>query len=256
MIRSLKIYLYAGILIISAWFKLLRVKMKLNQSGTSITMDHIFATPKNVSQKIIKKTNSAIHVTGQEKLPDGPVLFIANHQGLFDILALLGHLGKPVGFIAKKEIKKLPVVSNWMKLLHCVFIDRSDRRQSVNAINQGIASLKAGHSIVIFPEGTRGNGSELSTFKSGSLRLATKAKVPIVPVAIDGTYQILEAGKGKVDASTISLTINDPIYPEVYQDKKHGELAEDIQKVVERALRSNGRTSQVETTSETVPLTD
>lgn len=256
MVRSLKIYLYAGILIIGAWFKLLRVKRKLHQSAASVTMDDIFATPKEVAQKIIRKTDSDVHVTGEEKLPDGPVLVVANHQGLFDILALLGHLGKPVGFIAKKEIGKLPIVSNWMKLLHCVFIDRDDRRQSVKAINQGTDNLQEGHSIVIFPEGTRGEGSKLTPFKSGSLRLATKANVPILPVAIDGTYQLLEEGKGQVGTSTITLTINDPIYPEDYQDKKHNELAADIQAIIENALSTNEMANRVRKTGETMPVTD
>jgi|GEM_PF-424182 len=256
MIWSLKIYLYAGILILGAWFKLLQVKRKLNHSGTAVTMDQIFATPKDVSQKIINKTNSDVHVTGREKLPDGPVLVVANHQGLFDILALLGHLGKPIGFIAKKEINKLPVVSSWMELLHCVFIDRGDRRQSVKAINQGIANLKEGHSIVIFPEGTRGKGNKLNTFKSGSLRLATKANVPIVPVAIDGTHQLLEEGNGMVGTSTITLTINDPIYPDDYQDKKHGELAAELQMVIEQALYSKRTAKRVEASSDTMPITE
>lgn len=254
MFRSLKIYLYAGMLIIGAWFKLLHVKRKLNHSGAAVRMDQIFATPKDVSQKIINKTNSDVDVTGKEKLPDGPVLVVANHQGLFDILALLGHLGKPIGFIAKKEIKKLPVVSSWMELLHCVFIDRGDRRQSIKAINQGIANLKEGHSIVIFPEGTRGKGNKLNTFKSGSLRLATKANVPIVPVAIDGTHQLLEAGRGRVGTSTITLAINDPIYPSDYQDKKHSELAGELQMVIEQSLQSNQRAGKSVESGETIPV--
>ncbi|SFB16395.1 1-acyl-sn-glycerol-3-phosphate acyltransferase [Lentibacillus halodurans] len=219
-------------------------------------MEQIFVTPKDVSQKIIQKTNSDVHVSGREKLPDGPVLIVANHQGLFDILTLLGHLEKPIGFIAKKEIKKLPIVSNWMKQLNCVFIDRSDRRQSVEAINQGIANLKEGRSIVIFPEGTRGKGSKLNSFKSGGLKLATKANVPIVPVAINGTYQLLESGKGCIGTSTITLTVIDPIYPDEYEDKTHRELAAEIQGIIENALDSNATARRLENSCQTTPITE
>ena len=75
-----------------------------------------------------------------------------------DIPVLLGYLNKPIGFVSKAEIKKFPVVPTWMELMNCVFMDRSDRRQSLKAIKDGIELLKNGHSIVIFPEGTRSKG--------------------------------------------------------------------------------------------------
>ncbi len=239
MIRSLKIYIYAIFIVIGSGFKLRRAKKLASQSYNKSNEEKIFAGPKMVSQKVIQKTKSDVHVYGQDKLPDEAVLFVANHQGLFDILALIGYLGKPIGFIAKKETKKLPIVSTWMELIHCVFIDRSDRRQAVKAISQGITYLKSGHSIVVFPEGTRSRGSNLNEFKSGSLRLATKAKVPIVPVAINGTYQMMEQDKGKIKSSTITMTITEPIYPSDYQDKKHGELAASIQTTIEETIRFN-----------------
>ncbi|SEQ85322.1 1-acyl-sn-glycerol-3-phosphate acyltransferase [Virgibacillus subterraneus] len=238
MIRSLKIYIYAIFIVIGSGFKLRKSKKLASQSSNQLNKEKIFAGPKMVSQKVIQKTKSDVHVYGQVKLPDEAVLFVANHQGLFDILVLIGYLGKPIGFIAKKETKKLPIVSTWMELIHCVFIDRSDRRQAVKAINQGIAHLKIGHSIVVFPEGTRSRGSNLNEFKSGSLRLATKAKVPIVPVAINGTYQMMEEDKGKIKPSTITMTITEPIYPSDYQDKKHGELAASIQTTIQETIRS------------------
>ncbi|PMU48000.1 1-acyl-sn-glycerol-3-phosphate acyltransferase, partial [Pseudomonas sp. GP01-A3] len=82
---------------------------------------------------------------------------------------------KPIGFIAKMEITKLPIVPGWMEQMHCVFMDRSDRRQSLKAIKDGVEKLKNGHSLVIFPEGTRSKGTQMGEFKSGSLHLATKS---------------------------------------------------------------------------------
>lgn len=236
MLFSIRIYIYAIILVISSIFPLQKAKRLAQQPVTTKIQEEIFATPQNVSAKIIKKTGTEVHVTGRENIPDGAVLYVANHQGLFDILTFLGHLGKPVGFIAKKEINKLPIVRTWMGLLKCVFIDRADRRQSMKAINQGIENLKKGYSIVVFPEGTRSRGDKLNEFKPGSLRLATKANVPIVPVTINGTYQMLEEGNGRVKGSTISMTIHEPIYPETYQTLKSAELAKELQEIIERAL--------------------
>lgn len=236
MLFSFRIYSYAVILVISSIFSLQKAK-KLYQRPTTKEIRHeIFKTPQKVSEKVIKSTKTTVQVTGREKIPDGAVLYVANHQGLFDILAFLGYLGKPIGFIAKKEINKLPIIRKWMGLLNCVFIDREDRRQSMKAINQGIENLKAGHSLVIFPEGTRSRGESLHEFKPGSLRLATKAHVPIVPVTINGTYRMLEEGKGRIHGSSISMVIHDPIFPENYETLKSSELAEKLQETVASAL--------------------
>ncbi|WP_430788171.1 lysophospholipid acyltransferase family protein [Virgibacillus flavescens] len=238
MIRSLWIYFNAIITVLRSGLKLNKGR-KLYELNNKQAQKELFETPKWVSQKVIKSTGTDVHVSGQEKLPDEAVLYVSNHQGLFDILALIGYVGEPLGFIAKKEIEKLPIVSSWMGLMHGVFIDRADRRQSVKAINQGIENLKNGHSLVVFPEGTRSRGSNLNPFKSGSLRLATKAKVPIVPISIDGTYQMLEEGKGKVKGSTIYMTILDPIYPADYSEKTHSEIAEILQTSIEKSLEQN-----------------
>ncbi|WP_047980437.1 lysophospholipid acyltransferase family protein [Ornithinibacillus contaminans] len=252
MVFTLWIYTYAILLIISSCFSFYKAKRLVQQPSTSENRHRIFATPQRISQKVIKKTGTTVQVTGQEKIPEGAVLYVANHQGLFDILAFLGHLGKPVGFIAKKEIKKLPIISNWMGLLHCVFIDRADRRQSVKAINQGIENLKNGHSLVIFPEGTRSRGAELNSFKPGSLRLATKANVPIVPVTIDGTYKMLEEDNGRIKGSAIKLMIHDPIFPETYQELKSNELALEIQEIVQLPLKEIYHSSEEGLESEVV----
>ncbi|MUK88363.1 1-acylglycerol-3-phosphate O-acyltransferase [Ornithinibacillus sp. L9] len=236
MLFTIFIYLYAATLVIGSLVPLQKAKRQFKLPNNHLYNEEIFHIPSKVSQKVIKRTGTTVHVNGKEKLLDEPVLYVANHQGLFDILAFLGHLGKPVGFVAKKEINKLPIIRKWMELLYCVFIDRNDRRQSMKAINQGIENLKAGHSLVIFPEGTRSRGSILNEFKSGSLRLATKANVPIIPVSIDGTYKMLEEGNGRIQASEIKMTINDPIYPDDYKDLKSGELASLIQRTIEKSL--------------------
>ena len=241
MFFTITIYTYATLLVLGSLFPLYKAK-KLSKYNSGTQVDEIiFETPKIVSQKVLNKIGSTVDVKGNENLPDGAALYVANHQGLFDILVLLGHLDKPVGFIAKKEIQRLPIINKWMELLPCVFMDRSDRRQSVKAIQKGIKSLQDGHSIVVFPEGTRSKTGKLSPFKSGSFRLATRAKVPIVPLAIDGTSLMLEANDGKVKRADVSLTIGKPVYPEEYESKTNGELANDLQTSIETMLIEHGK---------------
>lgn len=240
MILTILFYTYSAIIVTGTLFNLQKAKKLKAMNADNNKMDEvIFETPKLVSQKVLKKIGTTVDVNGQENLPEGAALYIANHKGAFDIPVLLGYLGKPIGFIAKKETKKLPIINKWMELISCVFIDRSDRRQSVKAIQQGTQHLIDGHSMVVFPEGTRSKTGELNTFKSGSLRLATRAKVPIVPLAIEGTNEILEANGGKVKRANVSLTIEKPIYPEEYESKKSGELAAQLQQIIQDRIDKN-----------------
>ncbi|MCL2617048.1 MAG: 1-acyl-sn-glycerol-3-phosphate acyltransferase [Defluviitaleaceae bacterium] len=160
---------------------------------------------------MLKFTGSSVSVSGLEKIPAGPVLFVSNHPSFFDIAVFLGHIPKMAGFIAKYEISKIPILKRWMLEYGCVFMDRSDIKKSAKAINDGIELLRSGHSQIIFPEGTRSQGREVLDFKAGSFKLATKAKVPIVPITIDGTYKIYETGGGRVHATDVQVYIHDPI---------------------------------------------
>lgn len=236
--KTILIYLYSIMLTIGSLPKLYKVRKMTNDSYAD-KAEAIFQTPSDISRKVIKKTKSTVSVVGIERIPDQPVLFVANHQGLFDILVLLGYLDKPVGFIAKQEIKKIPIINSWMMELKCVFLDRSDRRASLKVIDDGINSLKQGQSMVIFPEGTRGDGPKVETFKSGSLRLGTRAGVPIVPLAIDGSYDVFEKNNNRFKPAKITLTVADPIYPAEYNEMKHNQLAAKLEQTITEIIASN-----------------
>ncbi|MCZ0702822.1 1-acyl-sn-glycerol-3-phosphate acyltransferase [Natronobacillus azotifigens] len=238
--KTAMIYLYSAILVIGSVPKLRRAKKIPESVPYMEKANQIFHTPATVSKKVVKKTKTNVTVVGKEKLIKEPVLFVCNHQGIFDILILLGYLDKPIGFIAKKEIKKIPIISKWMEELKCVFIDRSNRRAAIKVIDDGVESLEAGQSMVIFPEGTRSKSSTVNEFKSGSLRLGTRASVPIIPITINGTYRMLEEDKGKVKGANIQLTIGDPIYPDQYKEMKHNHLAKYLQDIIEQTIEQSG----------------
>ena len=148
-------------------------------------------------------------MSGLENLPAaGGVLFVANHQGAFDIPLLLGYVPGLKGFVSKKENCRLPIVGTWMKLLRCIFIDRKDLRQSARAIARGIRDLQAGRSLVIFPEGTRSKSGVMKRFKEGSFKLATRSGAAIVPLTIDGSYRLLEGNRGRITPGKVRLHIH------------------------------------------------
>lgn len=158
---------------------------------------------------VMKVSFAKININGLENVPDDKtVLFVSNHQSYLDIPLLLGFIRKPKGFIAKKELESWPIVSFWMKKLRCIFMDRENVRKSAESIVQGINILKSGYSMVIFPEGTRSQGIKRHEFKAGSFKLATKPKVPIVPVSIDGSYIVLSGKHHFVKRCEINLTIH------------------------------------------------
>ena len=166
----------------------------------------------NWSKRLLYLAGGEVEVCGLENIPeDEPVLFVANHQGNFDIPALLAFTNRKIGFISKMEIKKLPVIRSWMTHLDCVFLDRTDRRGAVQSIIEGADGLKNGRSLVIFPEGTRSKGGPVLSFKSGSFKLATTSKATIVPVAVNGTYRLMEANHNKICPARASMTFLEPI---------------------------------------------
>lgn len=157
----------------------------------------------------VKMSGAKVKVYGEENIPkDIPVVFISNHQGNFDIALLMSYVDKPKGYVAKLEMKKIPLLHNWMEYMHCVFMDRSNLRKSAQAIVEGIDILKKGHSLVIFPEGTRSRGDKMGEFKAGSFKLATKPKVPIIPITIKGSYKLMEQNNNRIKPAEVELYIH------------------------------------------------
>ncbi|EKN42049.1 1-acyl-sn-glycerol-3-phosphate acyltransferase, partial [Clostridium botulinum CFSAN001627] len=124
----------------------------------------------------------------------------------------------------------------WMKEMKCVFMDRQNVRAAVKTINEGVENLKNGYSMLIFPEGTRSRGENLGEFKKGSMKLGIKAGVPIVPIAINGTYNVLEANGRKIKAADVDLIICPPIYPNELSKEEQNNLSETIKDIIQKEL--------------------
>lgn len=187
---------------------------------------------------LFKATRSTVEVIGSENIPKGEtVLIVSNHQSYMDIPALLGYLGVPFGFIAKKELGKIPIFSRWMRYFKCVFIDRKDPRKSLEAIQESINNIKSGYPQLIFPEGTRSKSNEMAEFKAGSLRIATKTNATILPVTIDGTYKIL--GKQlKISKAHVRLIIHKPISTKNLDEETKKNLSRNVHDVINSGLNN------------------
>ena len=198
------------------------------------------AIARNWARSAISANGSVIKVSGIENVPTaGGVLFIANHQSNFDIPILIGFVPRDKGFIAKNELLKVPVFSMWMKYLGCVFIDRNDARQSLRMLNQAAERLKEGHSLVIFPEGTRSKDGIVGQFKSGSLKIALKANVPIIPVTINGSIDIMPKGSSFIKSADVEIIISPPLILDEIVEKDPSAITEKVRSIIVANLNNH-----------------
>lgn len=165
------------------------------------------------SRITIRSTGSKVRMEGLENIPDDARLcFIGNHQSLFDIPAFLGYVGRPVGFVAKQELFRVPALSQWMRQLPCVFIDRDNARQAMITFQSSAELIRKGHPLVIFPEGGRSEPDILRKFHLGSLKLAKMADATIVPFAIKDSWRIMEID-GHIHAAMVRIRVLPPVSP-------------------------------------------
>ena len=192
------------------------------------------------SAYVSKHFDIRYEVIGKENLPEDPCVFIANHQAYFDIMALLYAVsGKQTGFIAKNEFSKVPLLGKWIHTIRGLFIKRGNVRESLKVINQGADLIDHGFSLVIFPEGTRSQKHEMADFKPGSFKLASKAKAPVVPVVIDGTYKVFEQRKRVSKGETVKVTILPAIDTASLDRKSLADLPNQIEEAIKKRLASD-----------------
>ena len=169
---------------------------------------------RGVFKKILKISGVEVVVKGLENIPeDKAVLYVGNHRSYFDIL--VGYTSVPgrMGFVAKKEMRSWPLLSDWMVNVNCLFLDRKNVKEGLKTILEGIEKIKRGVSVWIFPEGTRNESEDpldLMPFKEGSLKIAEKSGCPVVPVAITGTAEIFEKQFPKIRPGRVVVEFGEP----------------------------------------------
>ena len=219
----------------SMWFKLCRYAKHTDRYPELEKWQHI--------QKILKigvdSGNIDLQVHGQENIPqENGFLMYANHQGLFDVLAIASTCDPPLAAVLKKELVNIPFLKQIVKCTNSFAMDRDDLRQSMTVISNVIKEVKKGRNYLIFPEGTRSKkGNEMLEFHSGSFKCATKTKCPILPVAFVDSFKVLDQkGCKKV---TVQIHYLEPISYEEYQEMNTVELAAYVRGKIEAVVKAN-----------------
>lgn len=181
-------------------------------------------------------------VIGEENVPkDQPVLYICNHQSIFDIVVTYSRCPRLTGYISKDSLEHTPILSIWMKRLYCLFLNRQDVKEGLKTILKGIDHIKHGISICIFPEGTRNlhPKQELLPFKEGSFKLTLKTGCPIIPMALTNTCEIFEEQFPFVKKTQVVLRYGKPIHLEELDTDTKKHLGVYSKCIIEQMLEEN-----------------
>lgn len=193
---------------------------------------------------IVKRANWGGNITidshGVEKLPkENGFMFYPNHQGLYDVLAIVEACPVPLSVVAKKEVADVPFLKQVFACMKAFIIDREDIKQSMQVIINVTKEVKAGRNYLIFAEGTRSKkGNHPQEFKGGSFKAAMKAKCPIVPVALIDSFKSFDTGS--IKKLTVQVHFLDPITYEEYKDMKSTEIAAEVKRRIEKTICENG----------------
>ena len=180
--------------------------------------------------------NVEIQSFGTENIPkESGFMFFPNHQGLYDVLAMIDGCDQPLSVVSKKEVRNVPLLKQVFKIMKALFIDREDVRQSMTIIMQVSKEVAEGRNYVIFPEGTRiKNGNQVGEFKGGSFKAATKAKCPIVPVALIDSFKPFDTKS--IQPVTVQVHYLEPLLYEEYKEMSTNEIAREVRERIVRVI--------------------
>lgn len=183
--------------------------------------------------------NVTIEVHGDENIPekDG-FMFFPNHQGLYDVLAIMDVCPRPFSVVAKKEVANIQFLKQVFACMKAYMLDREDVRQAMQVIIDVANEVKKGRNYLIFAEGTRSrNGNHPGEFKGGSFKAATKAKCPIIPVALIDSFKPFDTNT--ISPVTVQVHFLEPMLYEEYKDMKTTEIAAEVKRRIEKVIEKN-----------------
>ncbi|MBP3339772.1 MAG: 1-acyl-sn-glycerol-3-phosphate acyltransferase [Lachnospiraceae bacterium] len=223
-----------------AYYKLCHYAKHTDDYSFEEKYDHI----QYMFEKVISSGNVDLQVYGKENIPqeDGFILY-GNHQGLFDVIAVVASCDKPLAAVLKKELCKIPLLKQVIQCTKSQPMDREDIKQSMQVIINVTKEVKEGRNYLIFPEGTRSkNGNNLLEFHSGSFKCATKSKCTIVPVAFVDSYKVLdEKGSKKL---SVQIHYLEPIKYDEYKDMNTVDLSVMVHDRIQEVVNKNCVTIQ------------
>jgi len=177
-----------------------------------------------------------VKVVGKEKLnKKQSYVFISNHQGAYDIFLIFGHIGQPIKWVMKQSLRKIPFVGFACEKAGFIFVDNSSPQAAARTIRLAEEKLKKGASIAIFPEGSRTRTGKMGAFKKGAYQMSLDLKLPIVPITINGSFDIMPIGTHSINPSKMELIIHDPIPMDDIHPENLRELTVKIRELSDRS---------------------
>lgn len=219
------------------WFKLCYTASHVDK----YTEEERYAVLKMIDRRANRGGRIKLDAYGVENIPteDG-FIFFPNHQGLYDVLAILEVCPRPFSVVMKKEVANIPFLKQVFACMKAIAIDRSDIRQGLKVIQQVAEEVKNGRNYLIFAEGTRSkNKNHLLDFKGGSFKSAVKAKCPIVPIALIDSYKSFDTNS--IKKLTVQVHFLKPIPYEEYKDMKTTEIAVMVKKRIEVVIAEHDK---------------
>ena len=215
-----------------AWFKLCKYAKHTDEYPEVEKWRHI----QFILNKAITGGNVDLEVTGLDNIPEeNGFMMYANHQGMFDVLAIAATCDAPLGAVLKKELYDVPFLHQIAVCTKSFAMDREDVRQSLTVIQNVTEEVKKGRNYLIFPEGTRSKlGNTMLEFHGGSFRCATKSKCPILPIALVDSFKVLDQ-KGS-DPVKVQLHYLKPIAYEEYAGLKPAEVANLVKQRIQEKI--------------------
>ena len=216
--------------------------------GTLAVLARLFDSSNNLSHRISSLwgrwlctlNGIKVNIEGLEHIrQDQAQVFIANHQGYFDIFALSGFLPVQIRWVAKSSLFKIPFVGWAIAASGYIPVVRGNRKKSYQAFIATIEKLKAGNSIVIFPEGTRSEDGTIGPFKKGGLLLSVRSGAPLVPVTLLGTGNIIKKGSGIIRPGRIKIIISPPIPSQAVVEEKEEKVLNTLRDIICKNYKSH-----------------
>lgn len=203
------------------------------------TEEEHFKLLKFIDHRANKGGNVTIDAYGLDNIPkEGGCILYPNHQGMYDTLAIMAVCPRPFSVVAKKELANIQFLKQVFACVKAYAIDREDVRQGLKVIMNVANDVKNGKMFIIFPEGTRSkNGNQVGEFKGGSFKAATKAKCPIVPVALIDSFKPFDTNS--IKPVTVQVHFMEPLFYEEYKDMKTTEIAEVVQERIQKMINEN-----------------
>ncbi len=167
-------------------------------------------------------------------------ILVANHQSWFDIFAIGAALRDNFAFVGKRELSRIPILGGAWERVGNIAIDRSDRQAAMASLAKVDALVREGRTIVMFPEGTRSATGELGRFKKGAFVMAIKSQVPLLPVAVQGTRDIMKKGSWRISRGTATVVVGHPICTRGMTLKDRNDLSRRCREAVLNLLRDEG----------------